>query len=912
MIPRAFRPVSLLFSDQIRDLQAGVRGELMDTVFEWPAQLPTWELEALLDSLAILLRLPIASRFVGRDTPAIRVSERPFEEPPNGVGIVVTWQEDRLKLPQAASLIVDAMIEDAGRRGFEEVVSWLHEYADTPGIAAMWLALLLDHEEASLDAALSKAAFMVAERLLVGVEPPVASWVLAHALTPADPQSRMKEEFRAFGLALAARRAFERGLLRSRDEMSPDLRTPLRALSDNVIEFVWRTMSAAAPSLVPLVLHTGAPRRVRVERSSFLRPYGDAPRGLEPFRASRIYRIGLEEPIEGIHHALQPNGLTPWCQVLGIEGPLAAAFAAEELAPSCEHVVWLDHPTQVWDLLAPWLGLIPEPHLDVEDPRPLFDEMRVRLSARSCLIVVQDTVSGRDWGEYDWLPHSGVRSAARVLLLSSQIHEQARTTASVRCGALTKRQILQRFDAAQITHAPEMLSVEERTPGLGLTLQGALRSLREEEGVLLELDTTTLALAQRLSEEKLWRHESLDWMRRLSMVVPTAMGATLPSELLATAWSRGALWLAAHRQRIQMHPWLTAIAPTALEDSRPPELTALDPVYAARDIERVPPAYWRGRERFYAAQPDPLRRTQSTLLGLTEDAYPPEQGSPDTARRRAMASLTVWVQSRSWKQPDFGAIRGTDAESTDPGLARLVSLAGAEWLLLSSEEDASRFEHRVQRREVVEAACKLLIPLASTPATAENADNLRAKLLLAEFHLRPHLYDPIRSGELAEEVKAVARSSVLRWRAARISYEVENLRGRTVSRPPFTRGVDTTLESLRRSDVFRDAPIPLEWVRRETERAALADPLDLGLNRKGTLRESALRWFIKRRVLAGTLRYGFTNYSAVVPFFVAQVPRRRAELDECERIVLDAANPAEHDHAQIASWFQKRRDILET
>ena len=144
---------------------------------------------------------------------------------------------------------------------------------------------------------------------------------------------------------------------------------------------------------------------------------------------------------------------------------------------------------------------------------------------------------------------------------------------------------------------------------------------------------------------------------------------------------------------------------------------------------------------------------------------------------------------------------------------------------------------------------------------------------------------------------------------------------------PIIHSTPAVCGALRDADTRQDAPIPIEWVRREWLRAEISamQPTDIGaLRNVGLTRqhEFTIRSMLARLAFtagkrglraellnaAGDFSRHFESPNCLLPFFAAQVPRTVNDLDTYETALRDAvpALPTQ----QITLWFGTRRKLL--
>jgi tetratricopeptide (TPR) repeat protein len=479
----------------LASVSRGLGQRLLGKVLWLPAALGREELDELVDTLVLLLDLPVAitpdpSRSQTSETAgALVLVPSPVPQPPAALrhGVVVCTRERVpghwcLDLPHEVLIIRDAVIECIGRQlsasGLARIASWVAGVADTPATAIRFVdgvqTHLLKHPEAQDSALYCAGLAAVLDWLLTGVDVRVAQWLLTLGFGGPGAERRLGTDATLLGQQEALRRAFERGLLHQvpRHEGDPlDLRRPLEALG--------RLDSAPGrPTQEQLVEHLGqhlspSMRQVleRLVQPTALRLGLPGP--------AEVPLIGREEIVKRLTALLEPADQIRTCVLYGVVGSGKTPVAAS-VAHLLEHrleTVWINFtggPLAGWLRVAVALGLdTQKPAAERRDragvPRWVREAQR-RLATGTYLLVVDEVEEVQEELLPEWLP-TGPGSCA-VLVLSR-----------------SPQRALQRAHDAIAIHMP-LFSLEDarhfmqlRTPALSAEIaRGEADSLMERVG----------------------------------------------------------------------------------------------------------------------------------------------------------------------------------------------------------------------------------------------------------------------------------------------------------------------------------------------------------------------------------------------------------------------------------------------
>ena len=837
-----FTLANLAAAPELPGLRSRVYHALAGKVIRWPTELGERERQAFLGATELFTGITRGAAEPSSG-PVIDVREGPeFLPRSTDIGVWLTpSQSDMLVLPKIAEDLVGEILRLA--KPSDPLRARLRRFVDTPASLVLWLGELLG-EELTNDR-FERASIAVGRALLRDVELDTVEFLLSHLGGERPLHGSLEED-------LHVRRLLQHGLIRStsRSGGSLDLRLPLRALGlsgGRAAKELLATRRTVHTATVTMTASAGATVDMVVARGS-LAAYGAAPHGLEPFRASPALADRAHGWATWTVKALSAGAkVGTRCTLTGRYAPIVAAVVTEELAPQFEHVVWLDHPDQVLDILAPWLGVIPS-RASAGDGEFLRNVLAERLRERSCLLVVQCDLAP-DW-DLSFVPRA-LGARFRVIFLNPRAHGTRQdSTISPAVSAL----LGVTADTTQASPTDRLGKVE--SPWLVSDAGDTPRPTKEP-----------------------------CWLEDLGYATPTALGARVPHVELARAFRDGHLWLMAHASRIQVAPSRRRREFSRHASSTPEQLSELDPVWSKRDRELLPLSIWREHPARALLEPDACQRSPRVREALT-----------------ARPELAVWTQPISAPQlAAWSTIAAAD-------------LARAPGLLFATE----RATH--ERGELDE---KLWAVAETAGATNDRAG---ATLLRAELCLRERYDDPAQALVLARGVENLPEATrAQRWRAERIAFEAQAFLGETPSRPAFTLALaDTIAELTQHPDP--EAPMPVEWVRREWLRARLAEagmtleprPLDA----PGLGSEAALRWLaiaVVRRdaraveVLASWPRSGGLNRLAI---FLAPRSIPASRLNEMEARVLEEIEAGQmlgrSDREAVRVAFARRRAVIAT
>ncbi|WP_211241635.1 ATP-binding protein, partial [Cystobacter fuscus] len=410
-----------------------------------PTALGREELEELIDTLVLLLGLPVAitadpSRWQASEGKgAIVLIPSSVVEPPAPIreSVVLCTRERvpgnwSLNLPREVLLIRDAVTECIGRQlsasGLARVASWVASVADTPATAIRFVdgvqTHLLKNPKAD-DASLYCAGLAaVLDWMLTGVDARVVQWLLTLAFGGAGPERRISTDAALLGRLEALRRAFDQGLLYQvpQNEEDPlDLRRPLDAIG--------RLESAPGrPTQAQLAEQLG-PRLPSTARQMLERLVQPTARGLGLPGPAAVRLIGRDEIVKRLTGLLEPSDRIQTCVLYGVAGCGKTAVAAS-VAQMMEHrleSVWINF---AGGPLAGWLRVAAALELDTQNslaerkdksgvPR-WVREAQARLAEGTYLLVVDDVDEVEEDLLQEWLPSGQGHCAVLVLSRSSQ------------------------------------------------------------------------------------------------------------------------------------------------------------------------------------------------------------------------------------------------------------------------------------------------------------------------------------------------------------------------------------------------------------------------------------------------------------------------------------------------------------
>ncbi|OJH36743.1 tetratricopeptide repeat protein [Cystobacter ferrugineus] len=429
----------------LTSVSRGLGQLVLGKVLWLPTALGREELEELVDTLVLLLGLPVAitadpSRWQPSEGKgAIVLIPSAVVEPPAPIreSVVLCTRERvpgswSLNLPREVLLIRDAVIECIGRQlsasGLARVASWVVSVADTPATAIRFVdgvqAHLLKNPKAD-DASLYCAGLAaVLDWMLMGVDARVTQWLLALAFGGTGPERRISTDAALLGKQEALRLAFEQGLMYQvpQHEGSPlDLRRPLDAIGH-------LKSAPGRPTQAQLVEHLG-PRLPSMARQMLERLVQPTARGLGLPGPAAVRLIGRDEIVKRLTGLLEPSDRIQTCVLYGVAGCGKTAVAAT-VAQMMEHrlePVWINFaggPLAGWLRVAVALGLDTQnPLAERRDksgvPRWIRDT-QARLAEGTYLLVVDDVDEVEEELLQEWLPSGQGRCAVLVLSRSSQ------------------------------------------------------------------------------------------------------------------------------------------------------------------------------------------------------------------------------------------------------------------------------------------------------------------------------------------------------------------------------------------------------------------------------------------------------------------------------------------------------------
>ncbi|WNG17850.1 NB-ARC domain-containing protein [Cystobacter fuscus] len=429
----------------LASVSRGLGQLVLGKVLWLPTALGREELEELVDTLVLLLGLPVAitadpSRWQASEGKgAIVLIPSAVVEPPAPIreSVVLCTRERvpgnwSLNLPREVLLIRDAVIECIGRQlsasGLARVASWVASVADTPATAIRFVdgvqAHLLKNPKADDGSLYCAGLAAVLDWMLMGVDARVVQWLLTLAFGGTAPERRISTDAALLGRLEALRHAFDQGLLYQvpqHDGDPLDLRRPLDAIG--------RLESAPGrPTQAQLAEHLG-PRLPSTVRQMLERLVQPTARGLGLPGPAAVRLIGRDEIVKRLTGLLEPSERIQTCVLYGVAGCGKTAVAAS-VAQVMEHrlePVWINFtggPLAGWLRVAVALGLdTQKPLAERKDksgvPRWVRDT-QARLAEGTYLLVVDDVDEIEEELLQEWLPSGQGRCAVLVLSRSSQ------------------------------------------------------------------------------------------------------------------------------------------------------------------------------------------------------------------------------------------------------------------------------------------------------------------------------------------------------------------------------------------------------------------------------------------------------------------------------------------------------------